>query len=548
MALQQGVFNVTDPTWNVLPSNSPSLNTTKLQNLVTKLLSADGPTGGNGGTIQFPSVGTYQFSGAAIVIGPDDQSMPVTQPYSIIFEGTGQGSLAAPILVKTDGGDFFQVNNNAGEDSNVGGVTFRDLHIMYSTVQTSGAAIHVLNGQNVRVLRVILTDCPQAVYFEESLQCSMIDCTVIYPKIGTSSVTGTALTIGHPTNDNSAIETYVAGCVFRNVTNTGVGIQINNAEHLRVTNSRVEGFQQGIRITPGGTFHNVRKVHFGNVGCFPTSSSLTIGAAVLIQPTNGTWVAQVTFAECELDAPDGSTSYQGGGVVIDPVNGASGGGVIDQIRFVDCHVCKWPGPGLLILGGNSATAAASNIEVVGGYYSLNGGNPATGVPSAGIAVIGGTAGPSGLRITGAACNNTIYDVTGSGGGGGFLTAVQDYGISIATAQNVFARACDLRGNLTKPLTVSGTITNLQVSECAAYNDQATSLATSAPSGTFGGTTFGYYGPVAFYASGGTNVTVNIDGASTGLPSGGFTLAPGETAAFVLGVGGHLPTTFFIVGK
>jgi len=42
--------------------------------------------------------------------------------------------------------------------------------------------------------------------------------------------------------------------------------------------------------------------------------------------------------------------------------------------------------------------------------------------------------------------------------------------------------------------------------------------------------------------------VEIDGVLTGLPSGGFTLGPGETAVFSLGGGGRLPTTFFMVGK
>ena len=52
---------------------------------------------------------------------------------------------------------------------------------MYEDGLSSGAAIHVTNsagsmagGQNVRLFRVILIDCPQAVYFENSLQCSML--------------------------------------------------------------------------------------------------------------------------------------------------------------------------------------------------------------------------------------------------------------------------------------------------------------------------------------------------------------------------------------
>jgi hypothetical protein len=547
MALQPGVFNVTDPTWNIKTGNPPGTNRDNLQAMVQSLLDTTGPTGGNGGTIEFPSVGTFQFSGNPIVIGIDKSNN--TQPFSIIIQGDGQGEEGKPLIQKTDDGDLFQVNNSISGDDHVGGITFRDLMIGYAAVETIGAAIHVVNGENVRVFRCVFIDCPQAVYFEESGHGAMVDCDVVYPPIGGTAVVGTALTLGNPTSDNAAIETYVAGCVFNgNSSPTGsIGIQVNNVEHARITSTRIESFNQGIVVTPGGSVHNVRRVFFRNVSVFAGSSSASVGQAVLIQPTDGTWVAQVTFAECEFDAPDAGTSYQGGGVVIDPINGSDGGGIIDQVRFVDCHVCKWPGPGLLILGGNSDTAAASNIEVAGGYYSVNGGNPATGLPSAGIAIIGGTAGPSGIRITGAACNNSVYDILSSDSAG-FLTAVQDYGISIATAQDVFARACDLRGNLTKALTVSGTITNLQVSECAAYNDQATALSTSAPSGTFSGITFGYYGPVAFYASGGTEVTVEIDGVGTGLPSGGFTLGPGETAAFALGGGGHLPTTFFMVGK
>lgn len=110
MALQPGVFNVTDSTWGLSTSNPPATNTSRLQTMVETLLDSTGPTGGNGGTIEFPSVGTFSFSGNPIVIGVDLHSN--TQPYAIIIQGDGQGSLSAPLLQKTDSGDFFQVNNN----------------------------------------------------------------------------------------------------------------------------------------------------------------------------------------------------------------------------------------------------------------------------------------------------------------------------------------------------------------------------------------------------------------------------------------------------
>jgi hypothetical protein len=278
------------------------------------------------------------------------------------------------LLQKTDGGDLFQVNNDTGSDDHIGGVTFRDLLIDYATVQTSGAAIHVVNGQNVRIFRCVFQNCPQGVWFDESLQSCMIDCTATYPAIDGTQVAGTALILGHPTSDNSAIETFVAGCVFDAKTSPAgsVGILLNNIEHARITTTRVNAFNQGIVVAPGGNLHNVRHAFFINVTVLSGSSSASVGQGVLIQPQNGTWVGEVTFAECELDAPDSGTSYQGGGVVIDPVNGSGGGGVIDQVRFVDCHVCLWSGPGLLILGGSSTTQTPTNIEIVGGYFSVNG--------------------------------------------------------------------------------------------------------------------------------------------------------------------------------
>jgi hypothetical protein len=73
MALQQGVFNVTDPTYGfaVLTSNLGPTNTQNLQSWISLLLDAtNGPTKGQGGTLQFPSVGTYKFSGS-VTVGQD---------------------------------------------------------------------------------------------------------------------------------------------------------------------------------------------------------------------------------------------------------------------------------------------------------------------------------------------------------------------------------------------------------------------------------------------------------------------------------------------
>lgn len=364
----------------------------------------------------------------------------------------------------------------------------------------------------------------------------MIDCTIIYPPLG-EGFAGSGVVLGADSGGNTAIETYIAGCTFNSSSTDfgGVGLQIYSVEHVRVVNTRIQSFAQAIVISPIATNTNSRKLYFGNVSAFGQNGS------VLIQPQNGNWVGEVWFHACELTPGDSGTTYQGAGVILDPINGAGGGGNIDQVRFNDCYVCQWLGPGLLILGAAPAQPLVlSNIEIVGGYYSLNGQNPASGLPSAGIATQGTV---SGLRISDAACNNSIFF------NGSFLTPEQDYGISIGPdAENVFVRTCDLRGNLTQPMAPLSGVTNVQITDCAAYNDAGAIVTTTAPAAlsTFNGQTYGYYGPVEFYVSGGNITEIDVDGHRTGLTSGSFYLMPLETAELKYPVGP--PPTFLMIGK
>ena len=524
---QTGIFNVLDNGMAV--NNSGSVNGLALQNLINMLINPSGPTEGNGGTISFPSVGTFPIAGPIKVTIPTGSGY---NPAALRFIGTGQQTIDTVNLEVSNNMDLFVIDNNAeGNDNNIGGIVFQDMSMRYAVGQTSGAAIHVVNkGQNVRVFRCVFIDCPQAVYFEATLQCSMLECSCTYPNNPAVS----CVTIGGQggVTGDGAVETYIAGCLFRSQEySSGVGITVGNVEHLRVMNTRVEAFQQGIIIAPGYVAgSNARKLFFGNVSCFPQSTVTTTGAAVLIQPTGGQSVTQAWFSHCEFTAPDGGTAYGGAGVILDPINGAMGGGLIDQIRFDDCFVCQWLGPGLSVLGG-------TNIEIKGGYYSANG-NLGTVVPFPGISVKA-----SGVRIIGAACNNSILVGTS------YVPAVQSYGIEVQSgATDIFVRGCDLRGNLHAPLFVLGTPANgqVQVTDCAGYNDQATTLTATPPGGgsTISGARYGYYGPIAFYVSGGTGPIVTIDGNSTGLPSGGFTLSPGETASITYSG----TPTFVVVGK
>jgi hypothetical protein len=210
-----------------------------------------------------------------------------------------------------------------------------------------------------------------------------------------------------------------------------------------------------------------------------------------------------------------------------------------------------------ITGGDS-------IEVLGGFYSCNGtgASPPFAYSQTGIAITGTS---SGVRVTGVACNNTVYDTYTSPPA--FATATQKNGVYISGgASSVRVLSCDLTGNLSYGAFITGGVTNIfvkhcdftglanpinvvtaganvQVTDCPGYNDQATVLQNSIPppSNPITNASFGYYGPIAFYIKGAGHVT--IDGVDTNLTDGGYTLSSGETAS-IAGTATH----FLAVGK
>jgi hypothetical protein len=578
---QPGIFNVLD--YGMRPGSAilPSVNQAALQSAINDAVAA------GGGTILIPS--EYESVTTYYIVGPINiGTSTVPSPVSLRILGTAQGTESTPtLLVQTDtggpySGDLFSLYTTSTDDQDVGGTTFENLNISYIAGATPpAAAIHVLAGQNVRILQTIFLNVPQGVWFEKTLQCSLFECTAI-----NDLTPGTPVTLGTTeTQNTSAIETYIAACLFRSNSASGVAMQIYSVEHMRVVNLRLDGYLQGILITPGvlittgqtDFYGNVEKCYFANVSCFPFNNPsspqpATQGVGLFIQPANGHYVEELWFAHCEFTPPESGTAYTGGGIVIDPTGGAGGGGIIDQVRFVDCYSCLWPGPGMQIVGG-------TNIEILGGYYSCNGVpvTPPSSLPLAGIALTGSVAG---VRITGAACNNSIIFhgaakpstqeigvyVAGTSSSvrihGCDLTGNLGYGLEVlgnplieTAPTNVFVKHCDFTG-LSAPVSVTTPVSNLQIADCPGYNDQATIVSTTAPpSGTtFNGAYFGYYGPVTFFTTpgpGGAISEIAIKGTNTHLTSGTFALAPGlvtASYAVITYTTGITPLPFTMVGE
>lgn len=557
MALSQpGIFNALD--YNLLPAalgGTASGNQTALQSAIYAAEAA------GGGTVLIPSEldgdVVYPIQGP-IYVGSATSPSPV----AVIIAGTGQGRQSKPILQVAGNGDLFSVDPGGSGDQHIGGITFQDFSIEYNG-GTSGTAIHALSGENIRVFRMVFIDTPQAIWFEDTLQCNIFECTVEYTSITSNPA---CITLGNDANGVAAKEVYIGASKFLASMNGGIGLVIQGAEQIRVTDSRIEGFSEGINIVPGAAVsggHNTLRHHFSQLSVFTGNPSGPTGPALTIQPRGPQNISQLVFVDCQFEPAAAATSL-GPGIYIDE---GLDGSTIDNVRFVSCHSTRWAGPGIEITSG-------SNIEINGGFYA---GNSSGSSPSGGAGGISITGPAAQIRIVGASCIGSypyiqidsinpspVQDVgiyiAGSGANDVIidhcdLTGNSENGVLIGAGgldvTNVFIRNCNVNGygSYNDAIDILGEVSNIQVTNCAGYNDQAVPLATSAPGvGTFSALSYNYYGPATFYGAGSSSLTVSTAGHPTGLANNSFTLAPGQTVTTVLGGGGHNWTTFLMVGQ
>jgi hypothetical protein len=230
--------------------------------------------------------------------------------------------------------------------------------------------------------------------------------------------------------------------------------------------------------------------------------------------------------------------------------------------------------GILITNG-------SGIQIIGVNCS---GNGQPGFSGDGIHIDGTDGVVSDVRIIGAVCTGPVFgntdiaqqtgiyvknaqgvlvkDCTLSGS-----TAGSGYGLYLGDVTDVTVKACDLYGNVKglridtgstrvfvrdcnatgysgyiDAISIASSLSQVEVTNSAGYNDEHTVLTSTPPSGPFDGVSIdSYYGPTVFYV---TQRSVAIDGEPTDLSSGGFTLAPGETAE----LSGSSTPTFVMIGN
>jgi len=114
--------------------------------------------------------------------------------------------------------------------------------------------------------------------------------------------------------------------------------------------------------------------------------------------------------------------------------------------------------------------------------------------------------------------------------------------------------CNLNENRIGPLYVppESSALDLRVTNCSAYNDQTTPIASTPPASgvAFNGKSYNYFGPMVFYVSGTGISNISIYNTPTGLTSGSFTLAPHPLIAGLADASityGLLPVKFLMIG-
>jgi hypothetical protein len=436
------------------------------------------------------------------------------------------------------GGNTELIQQNVGADTfsftgytSGRGIRFKDLRITYITPviapPQNGAAISTNDCQNVTCERVYFNNCPQAVYFDNrSQECGLLNCTIYYDN---QPIPGAVMVyLGGSYN-------FIDDCLLSQASQsspgggplncTGIVVQPDGGLSC-ITNTHISDFTTGI-LVQGNTNSNLTRLFASNVVCESWMN------AVIIQPPSNTGrIYDVFFGDCLFEQAQGSTELGAVGVYIDTNGGANGH--VANIFLNNCLCYGWTGPAVQINAGQ-------DIVITGGRY----GSSATGEGSADSGGIAITGTPADVTITGADLTPQVPTFS-----------VQPHAISItAEVQGLYVRGCDLSGYASNsPLFTSGAGTQIEITNCAGYNDQGTILQETVPptsatlANTYSWTNApnGWFGPITFYVMGTGNVSIGnatTSPVNTHLSSGGFTLSSGQIATIAAGA-----ATFLAIGQ
>jgi hypothetical protein len=589
------------------PANSAADNAAALQAAIHQAQINGGSGNPNGAIVLIPSFavdseganvyGNYNIEPIMIPETGDNAS-------PLLIMGTGPGTT---LVMQTPGSTLFTVNSafttfqdltiaDGSEDETTAGTAFDFLtgdgsagyKLFRVSIVDFPNAIVIGN----KVLAVNVLAC--TISYDSGY--SGVACTAIKTSGAETNIEQCSLIFGVSSGDEAYTGIDIIGSSYARVTDTqvsgfGTGIVLGaegmgTARGAIFTGVDVDALVTCVEI--GGPTYDAS---FANCSFTPTNSSSPGDFGVIVGTSGGANgdYDTIRFTACTvegfgtygLEVLCGQNLQVNGGSYSG--NGTAGIAVVGDAAEVQVTGANCIGTagtatqefGIYIAGGQ-------DVQIVGANCS---GNGIAGIQISGTAI-------EDVRIVGASCENDVlgggsqeYGVYVEGASGVLidgcaLTGNASYAVYLTSVENVTVSACDVYSSSTGAkgifvggsaeagateyvfirgcngaqfasyatfLAVTGEVSHLEVTDCAGYNDLGDTIlavGTSAPSGTFSGLTYNYFGPTAFYVVAATGTIVTIDSQNTHLSSGGFTLTPGESAEITLGIVTH----FLMVGK
>lgn len=473
----------------------------------------------------------------------------------LLILGTGPGTT----LKMLQSGTMFRVLNTSAV---VTSLVFQDLTIVYdqSGGNVSGTAFDITSFPQSRLFRITVQDCPTAVNFSGCLQASILECSFTYSDSYPGLAT-TCIIVGEPGGGGAGsnqVDIDASLLTMASALGGSVGISITKVDGLRVRGTEIDGFDTGISCTPPGG------AACQNIWISDTKAASTSYGAYVQPKTNTGKIYNINFANCTFSysGTSGTTS----GIYVD-----ANSGVIDTVRFDNCTSYGFSSHGLQIVTGE-------NVIVIGGLYSSNEGAGIAVTDAAQSVLIASANCPgnafslattqnNGVLIKSGATNVSVRNCVANGNTnagvsisnsadqiyvtGGDFTQNSSYGISVTSScSDVYIDGCDVSGYSSGNSIHVSTPGTLQVINCAGYNDQGKTFTSPLPgSAGFNGVSYGYYGPVVLYISGGTITSITIGGSNTNLKSGTFFIPPPTPAGGPYAVVSYTGTpNFLLVGQ
>lgn len=412
--------------------------------------------------------------------------------------GSMSGSAFFHFVITPTGGaggsTFFNCTDAGGSGGHTsGGMYFRSLAFQWGETSQQGDTCISAQVWNVKAINCTFTNCPIA-FNANSLSCTLEQCTIDYNVLASQGPNNTRAVILASTQDGVIGPGQFAQTSQASGGATGCTcISIESAEHALVSGMQILEWTTGVDFSrkDGAIFAHITNCE---IECWQTAVNIQLPASA------SNTVAGIKVTSCTLTKASDSTDGVNPIVRIDSNGNAQS--LLNDIALIDCTVYNMAQPppttaqhGLVIAGG-------SNIRILGGTYSNN-------------APYGG----AGIAITGACEDVQIIGVNLQPSYPGAPNVnTQKYALLVSSSPTsaVIVSGCDMTGYSGPPVNVTATQTKLLITDCPGYNDQNTSIQTTAPTSSPGASASSpgsggtpYFGPSLIIWSGTVTVTLHL---------------------------------------